>query len=150
MRRTRAVASNPVIIIVPLDANSDTADFARVFFACVVLPVMKRNDDKLDALLKQWRNIEPRGNFEANVWRRIRTSRAEQPGRVTLIELIGGLLWQRAWSVAAALIIAITAGIWGGIASVSRGQDTAKAELQFLAPGTLAGSYLQMTGKETQ
>jgi hypothetical protein len=111
---------------------------------------MQPNDDKLKSLLKRWRDVEPRANFEANVWRRIRASRAEQGEKVNWIDLIGRLLWQPAWSLAAALAVGLVVGIWGGIVSVPHRADSSKAELQFLAPGTLAGSYLQMGVKETR
>ncbi len=111
---------------------------------------MNQNDDKLRALLRQWRDIEPQGNFEANVWRRIRVADAVQPERVSLIEAMGRLLWQPAWSVAVALFVAALVGVWGGVATMSRPADTSRAELQFLAPGTLAGSYLQGAAKELQ
>jgi len=110
--------------------------------------VMNQNDDKLRALLKQWCDIEPQGNFEANVWRRIRVVADGRPERVGLIEAIGRLLWQPAWSVAATLFMAALVGVWGGVVSTSRPVDTSRAELQFLAPGTLAGSYLQGAAKE--
>jgi hypothetical protein len=112
--------------------------------------VMSQNDDKLRALLRQWRDIEPRGNFEANVWRRIRTAAAEDaPERVTLVEAIGRLLWRPAWSVAAAVAMALVVGVWTGIATGPR-RDTSRAELKFLAPGTLAGSYMEMGSKESR
>jgi len=109
---------------------------------------MNQNDDKLRALLMQWRDIEPQGSFEANVWRRIRTAADQHPERVSLIDAIGRLLWQPAWSVAAALFVAAIVGVWGGVGSTSRTADTSRAELQFMAPGTLAGSYLQGSAKE--
>jgi hypothetical protein len=109
---------------------------------------MNQNDDELRALLKQWRDIEPQGNFEANVWRRIRVAADQHPERVSLIDAIGRLLWQPAWSVAAALFVAAIVGVWGGVTSTSRPADTSRAELQFMAPGTLAGSYLQGAAKE--
>ena len=112
--------------------------------------VMSTNDDKLGALLKQWRDIEPRGNFEANVWRRIRTAAAKDaPERLSLIEAMGRLLWRPAWSVVAAVAIALVVGVWGGIAAGPH-QDASKMELKFLAPGTLAGSYLEMGAKESR
>ena len=111
---------------------------------------MKPTDERLGVLFKQWRDIEPRADFEASVWRRIRTSRAEPAERGNLIEVIGRLLWQPAWSVAAALVIAVMVGAWGGIASALRRTDSAKAELQFLSSGTLTGSYLQMASKGTR
>src|ERR1043166_4010163 len=42
--------------------------------------VMNQHNDKLRALLRQWREIEPRGNFEASVWRRIWKAAARQRG----------------------------------------------------------------------
>jgi hypothetical protein len=111
---------------------------------------MSRDDDKLQALLKQWRDIEPQGNFEANVWRRIRVAADHHAERVSLIDAIGRLLWQPAWSIAVALFVAALVGVWGGVASTSRSMDTSRSELQFMAPGTLTGSYLQSTAKESQ
>ena len=111
---------------------------------------MNQNDDRLRALLRQWRDIEPPGNFEANVWRRIRVAEAERPERVSLLDAIGRLLWHPAWSVAAALFVAVLVGVWGGVASTSRPTDTSRAELQFMAPGTLAGSYLQNAAKDVR
>jgi hypothetical protein len=108
---------------------------------------MNQNDDKLRELLKHWRDIEPRDNFEANVWRRIRVAEAEQPERVTLIEAIERLLWHPAWSVAAALVVAALIGVGTSVATVSRPTRNPQSELQFMAPGTLAGSYLQSAAK---
>src|ERR1051325_3290894 len=54
--------------------------------------VMNQHNDKLRALLRQWREIEPRGNFEASVWRRIRTAAAEQRERLSLVEVMERLL----------------------------------------------------------
>jgi hypothetical protein len=111
---------------------------------------MNQNDDKLRALLRQWRDIEPRGSFEANVWRQIRTAAAERREGMSLVEAIGRLLWQPAWSVAAALVLALALGVWSGVASNPRPADTSGAELQFLASGTLAGSYLEMGGNRSR
>ena len=112
--------------------------------------LMNPNDDKLRTLLKQWHDIEPRGDFETNVWRRIRLAADERPVRIGLIETMGRLLWRPAWSVAAVLLVATLAGLWGGVASTSRQAGTSQTELQFLGSGTLAGSYLQGAVKESQ
>ena len=110
---------------------------------------MKPNDGKLDSLLKQWRGIEPQNNFETNVWRKIHA--AEQPvEQVNWIESIGQLLWQPAWSVLAALVVAVAVGVWGGIASIPRQINSPTRELQFLSAGTLMGSYVQMTSREVR
>lgn len=113
--------------------------------------LMKQDDEKLSALLKQWRDIEPPTNFEANVWRQIRVA-ATSPAVDTAnwIDLIGRLLWQPAWSVVAIVVVALVVGVWGGVASVPRQTVGPTAELRFLSSGTLAGSYAQMTSKETQ
>ena len=110
---------------------------------------MNQNDDKLRALLKQWRGIGPKANFEANVWRRIRLAPDKRPLRIGLIETMGQLLCQPAWSVAAALLVATLVGVWGGVVSTPRQTNTTQTELQFLGSGTLAGSYLQTAVKES-
>jgi hypothetical protein len=106
---------------------------------------MNGNDDKLKALLKQWRDIEPKANFEANVWRRIRLTEAEQPESVTIVEWLQRLLWQPAFSVVAAVAIALAVGAWGGVRSAPQRPNRQQSELGFLSPGTLAGSYAQLT-----
>ena len=95
--------------------------------------LMKQSDDRLSALLKQWRDIEPAGNFEANVWRQIRTAAEPAVETVNWIDVIGRLLWQPAWSVVAAMVVAVIAGVWGGIASVPRQIDRPTAEGRYLS-----------------
>ena len=104
---------------------------------------MKPTDERLNALLKQWRDTEPRADFEASVWRRIRTSRADQAERVTLIELIGRWLWQPAAAVAMAAVASIIIGFSAGTLSGLRTATIAPSELQFLGSGTLAGGYVR-------
>ena len=112
--------------------------------------LMKQSDDKLSALLKQWRDIEPPGNFEANVWRQIRTAAEPAVETVNWIDVIGRLLWQPAWSVVAAMVVAVVVGVWGGIASVPQLINGPGTELRFLSSGTLVGSYAQMASKKAQ
>lgn len=112
--------------------------------------LMKENDEKLSALLKQWRDIEPHANFEANVWRRIRVAAAPVVDPINWIDAIGRLLWRPAWSVVAAVVVALIIGVWGGIASVPRQTVGPTAELRFLSSDTLAGGYAQMTSRATQ
>jgi hypothetical protein len=100
------------------------------------------NDDKLRALLKQWRDIEPAGNFEANVRRRIRLA-ATVPARTSWrVEL----LWRPAFATAAALVLSVVIGAWAGMTTVNRQQ--VRAELQFMSAGTLAGGYARLTLEE--
>jgi hypothetical protein len=112
--------------------------------------LMNQDDEKFSALLKQWRDVEPRANFEANVWRQIRVAAAPTVDTVNWIDLIGRLLWQPAGLVVAAMVVALIVGVWGGIASVPRQIDRPTAELRFLSSGTLAGSYAQMTSRKAQ
>lgn len=108
---------------------------------------MNQNDEKLSALLKQWRDIEPRANFEANVWRRIRLAQAEQPEHVSPIEFLQRLLWRPALATAAAVTISVIVGSSAGVLSISQRPKVASGELDFLSRGSLAGSYL-MAGTE--
>lgn len=105
---------------------------------------MNERNDKLTALLKQWRDIEPKANFEANVRRRIRLAQTEAPETVTLAELLRRWLWQPASSVAAAAVLGLVVGVWGGISSTPRPEKPRYADTQFLGGETLAGSYLRM------
>ena len=83
------------------------------------------NDSDLSKLLRQWRDIEPPGNFEANVRRRIRLATPE-PKPIWL--------WR---PVFAAVALSILIGASAGILS-SRPQ---RAEMEFMSAGTLAGGY---------
>ena len=141
---------SPKALLIPSEAENPRWKQRGFFSSATYHCVMNQNDDKLRALLKQWRDIEPQGNFEANVWRQIRTSAAERREGLSLVDAIGRLLWQPAWSVAAALVAALAIGVWSGVAVNSRQTDTSRAELQFLASGTLAGSYLEMGGKQSR
>jgi hypothetical protein len=94
---------------------------------------MSQNDDKLSNLLRQWRGVEPPGNFEANVRRRIRLA-AEQPRKSWL----AGLLWRPAL---AAAVLSILIGSSAGILSARPQQP----EMQFMSAGTLAGGYSRGT-----
>ncbi len=104
---------------------------------------MKPSDEKLDALLKQWRDIKPRASFEANVWRQIRTSRAERAERVSLPQLLQRWLWQPAMAVAVAAVASAIIGSSAGVLSTRGTAPLAPSELQFLGSGTLAGGYIK-------
>ena len=110
---------------------------------------MNEPDAKLRALLKHWRDVEPPGSFEQDVWRRIRLTAAREPKR----SLPGGwwprLLWQPAFPVAAAVAIAVAIGAWNGARSTPP-LATQHAEIGFLSSGTLAGGYAQLTGRGTR
>ena len=94
------------------------------------------NDDlKLNELIQQWRGVEPRGDFDDCVRRRIRQA-APPTARP------GWLDWLRqpALATAAALVIGLAAGTIGGLQSAPPPAN----ELQFMAPTTLAGAQLTL------
>jgi hypothetical protein len=109
---------------------------------------MSPNDEKLKALLQQWRDIAPPANFEANVWRQIRLAQARQAARITIAEWLRRLVWQPAFSVGVA--VAVVIGVWGGMHSAPPSTATHYAEVGFLSPGTLAGSYARLAGGESR
>jgi len=96
------------------------------------------NDPKLDQLLCQWRDIEPRGDFDECVRRRIRQAE-------TIPARNGWLDWLRqpALATVAAVVIGLMAGAIGGLQPTPRPIN----ELQFMAPTTLAGAYQNMKAK---
>jgi len=108
---------------------------------------MSQNNDKLSALLKQWWDIEPRGNFEANVWRRIRLAEAAQPERVTIAEWLRRLIWQPSVSVAAAAVIGMSVGLWNGLGAVAKPRATAQLEFGLPGESSLAGGYIRLASR---
>lgn len=101
---------------------------------------MNHNDDKLRGLLRQWRDIEPAGNFEANVWRRIRQETSPAPSPV------GGFdwLWRPAFVMAASVAVSVTIGAVSGV----RLAAARNAALDTPPTHTLTGSYLALTTGE--
>ena len=97
--------------------------------------VMNENDEQLKALLQQWREIEPRGDFESAVWRRIRLAEAGKPAR--------GWWWDwlphPALATVAAVVIGAAIGVAGGAFSVAPSRG-----IGLLGPDTLAGSYVRL------
>ena len=120
------------------------------FYAPTYHWVMKETDAQLHALLKQWGEIEPRANFEANVWRRIRLARAEQTERVSLPQLLHRWLWRPALAVAAAVVVSTIVGSSAGVLTSRRQITVASGELQFLGSGTLAGGYVKIATESTR
>jgi hypothetical protein len=97
--------------------------------------VMNGNGNQLRQLLPQWRGLEPRGDFESAVWRRIRLAEAAKPVRSAW----WSWLPHPALATMAAVVIGLTIGITGGAFSVLPAHG-----LGLLAPETLAGSYVRL------
>ena len=104
---------------------------------------MKEPNEQLHALLKQWGGIEPKSNFETNVWRRVRLAQAEQPERVSLPQLLRRWLWQPAVALALVAVAGAVIGSSAGVVSARGTATVAPSELQFLGSGTLAGGYVK-------
>ena len=96
------------------------------------------NDPKLDQLFRHWRDVEPRGNFDECVQRRLRQAVAA-PARSSWLNWLS----QPALATVAAVVIGLTAGAIGGMQAAPHPVN----ELQFMAPTTLAGAYLSMVAK---
>jgi hypothetical protein len=94
---------------------------------------MNPNDDKLKQLLGQWREIEPRAQFEADVWRRIRQPAPQYQGWLERFGL------QPIWVQAVAMLAGITIGLHAGLSPSPVTKDVA-----LLKPGTLTGNYVSM------
>jgi anti-sigma-K factor RskA len=109
---------------------------------------MNHIDDKLSALLHQWRDIEPCANFEANVRRRIRLAQGERPERVNLSELLERLMWRPALAVTAAVVVVGSIiGSSAGVLTTRRTVSVGSNELRFLSGGTLAGGYVKLVSE---
>jgi len=109
---------------------------------------MNHRDDKLSTLLRQWRDIEPRANFEANVRRRIRHATAEEPERVSIVDWAQRWMWRPALAAAAAMVVVSTViGSSAGVLTARLTVSVGSSELQFLSAGTLAGGYVKLASE---
>ena len=101
-------------------------------------------DERMSALLHEWRAIEPRDNFEAAVWRRVRTASLPEPVGASVSGILRDWLLPRTvWVSAVAAAAAILVGTWAGL-SVPAAGIGGRAVEPLLHPQTLAGSYLTM------
>lgn len=97
--------------------------------------------DGLHDLLQQWQAVDPRPDFEACVWRRLR----EEPAPQTSVVMRPAFLPVSAGWLAAAASLGILAGVWLATASAPS-PSFRTAHNTLLEPGSLAGAYLAMTG----
>lgn len=106
-------------------------------------------DERLKTLLQAWKCAEPPGNFESNVWRRIRAGQPVEERRYPALTVLQDWLAPRpVWTSLLAAAAGILLGIGLGIAMPGRphpGHDTGP----LLNSRTLAGSYLTMMGGTT-
>ncbi len=109
---------------------------------------MNQDDNNLNKLLKQWRDIEPASNFEAGVRRRLRLAQTGRPGRVSLLDQwLRSWLWQPALAMAAAVILSAAIGTSMGVHAAPRRTTAVPGELQFMSAGTLAGGYTRLAAE---
>src|SRR6266481_1385226 len=81
--------SSPKAYLIPSEAESPRWKQRGLFLPPSYYQLMNQNDNRLSALLKQWRDIEPPPNFEANVWRQIRVAAVPAVETANWIHLIG-------------------------------------------------------------
>jgi hypothetical protein len=109
--------------------------------------VMDEKDARLTSVLRQWRELEPSTNFEANVWRRIRIAAAGEPKGAGLAELLHRLLWRPSMAVAVAVVASAMIGTTTGFYTTSPSMQVSPKELGFLSQGTLAGGYAKVLSR---
>jgi hypothetical protein len=107
-------------------------------------------DERLTALLSEWKGIEPRGTFHAAVWRRIRVASAAESRGLSLIATVRErMLPKPAWATAMAVIVAVFIGLWAGFSGPAP-RYANQAGQPLLNRQTLAGSYLAMVEGEAR
>jgi hypothetical protein len=102
------------------------------------------NDDQLDQLLRQWKEIEPTADFDAAVWRRIAGTFPEHKPSFAdwLRDAVRAWLPRPAFAMAAAVVIGAGIGVASGVFSVAPERG-----FGFLAPDTLAGGYVRIAAR---
>ncbi len=104
----------------------------------------RAGDERLSALLREWKGWEPSSGFEVAVWRRIRSASVPEQRRLPVIELLREWFVPRpVWANALAAAAGIAIGI--GLAfSIPGARDRRQNDLPLLSSQTLSGSYLAM------
>lgn len=104
----------------------------------------REGDACLTALLREWKAVEPRGSFEVDVWRRIRTASVPAHGRANVVTILPKWFAARpVWvgSIAAAAGIVVGAGV---ALSASAMHDVHEADEPLTHSHTIAGAYLAL------
>lgn len=102
----------------------------------------QEGDERLRALLRAWKGVEPQASFETAVWRRIRAVSAAEQSRLS-----AAAAWREwfvprpAWVNAVAAAAGVVVGV--GLAfSTPAVRDGSRGDAPLLHSQTLAGSYL--------
>ncbi len=104
----------------------------------------QEGDERLAALLQEWKGVEPQSNFESCVWRRIRAASAlEQRPLPALTVLRDWFVPRTAWANAMAAAAGIIVGV-GLALSTPAMRDGHQTNEPLLHSQTLTGSYLTM------
>ena len=101
-------------------------------------------DERLSALLRQWTGIEPKANFEANVWRRIRTEGVAQPAGIW-DRWLDWFLPHPVWAGLAVVSVAMVIGLAAGAVTPGNAQAGVHETHALLHPRTLMGTYLTLS-----
>ncbi len=104
---------------------------------------MSENDEKLYERMRAWRGIEPRADFEAEVWRRV--AAAPAAGHAWFLALREWFGVQPALASAAALLLAVAVGLGSTLALTPSQPAGLAISTPSLQGATLAGTYLAMT-----
>ena len=103
---------------------------------------MNEHDEQLNERLRAWRGLEPRADFEAEVWRRVAAVPAAG------LEWFEGLRqWfgiRPAWASAAALLLAVVIGIGSTLALSQPQRSLLTISTPTLNGSSLASAYLAM------
>jgi len=103
---------------------------------------MKPDDQRLQMLLRAWKAPEPRADFEANVWNRIKQQSVEAIRPAPLFFVVREWLVSRpAWTSAAAAAAGLVIGLNMAFA-IPHAPVAAFMNSPLLDSRTVAGSYL--------
>jgi len=103
---------------------------------------MNESDEQLRQRLQAWRGIEPRADFEAEVWRRLA---ADPAAGMAWFEALREWFGVRpAWASAAALLLAVVIGIGSTLALAQPQRSLLTISTPTLNGPSLASTYLAM------
>lgn len=109
----------------------------------------QEGNERLTALLHEWKDIEPQAGFEAKVWSRIRAVSMPEQRRFNVATTLEWFTPHPVWVNALAVAAGIAVGV--GLAfSTPAMHDNRQTDEPLLHSQTLAGSYLAMAAGGTR
>ena len=107
-------------------------------------PYPDHDQERLRRLLTEYRDISPSPDFNHHVWRQLRLRQTEPEPSLSFLLWLRQLTVRPPFSMPVAVVVALVIGVCAAMWSAPHQDSMVRNELDFMAAGTLAGSYGQL------